>query len=327
MKRGALVSLIAAAAATWPPPLAAQQSAIPVIGFLYGGTKNSLGEQYAAFHRGLGEAGYVNGQNVTIEYRGADDHYDRLPGLADELARRPVTVIVAAGGPAPALAAKAATASIPVVFTIVADPVKSGLVAGFNRPGGNVTGSAGLTSALDSKRLELLQQLKPAAKLIGVLVNPNRPGVDGQLRDLQATAKALGQQLLVQKTGTERDIGIAFEALAQQKVEALLVAADPFFNSWRAQIVAFARHYAIPAIYQWSGFVTGGGLMSYGPSIADAYHQAGIYAGRILKGAKPADLPVMQPTTFELVINLKTAKALGLEVPPTLLARANKVVE
>jgi len=220
----------------------------------------------------------VNGQNVAIEYRGADDHYDRLPSLAEELVHRPVTVIVAAGGPASALAAKVATASIPVVFTIVADPVKSGLVASLNRPGGNVTGSAGLTSALDSKRLELLQQLKPAAKLIGVLVNPNRPGVEGQLRDLQATAKALGQQLLVQKTGTEREIDVAFEALAQEKVDALLVAADPFFNSWRPQIVALARRHAVPAIYQWSGFVTDGGLMSYGPSIADAYHQAGIHA-------------------------------------------------
>ena len=323
-RRGALVSLIAAAAATWPSLSSAQQ---PVIGFLYSGTQKSLGEQYAAFHRGLGEAGYVNGQNVAIEYRGADDHYDRLPSLAEELVHRPVTVIVAAGGPASALAAKVATASIPVVFTIVADPVKSGLVASLNRPGGNVTGSAGLTSALDSKRLELLQQLKPAAKLIGVLVNPNRPGVEGQLRDLQATAKALGQQLLVQKTGTEREIDVAFEALAQEKVDALLVAADPSFNSWRPQIVALARRHAVPAIYQRSGFVTDGGLMSYGPSIADAYHQAGIYAGRILKGAKPADLPVMQPTTFELVINLKTAKALGLEIPPTLLARANRVVE
>jgi ABC-type uncharacterized transport system substrate-binding protein len=327
MRRRAFISLLAAAAATWPLALSAQQSAMPVIGFLYSGTKTSLGEQYAAFHRGLGEAGYVDGQNVTIEYRGADDHYDRLPGLATELVRRPVAAIVAAGGPVSALAAKAATSTIPIVFTTVTDPVKSGLVTSLNRPGGNVTGTAGLTSELDAKRLELLHQLKPGAGAIGALVNPNRPGVDAQKRDLQTAAHVIGRQLVFRDVKDERDIGAAVEALARQKVEALLVTADPFFNSRRAQVVALAAHHALPAVYQWREFVTDGGLMSYGPSLTDAYYQTGIYVGRILKGTKPADLPVMQPTRFELVISLKTAKALGLEIPPTLLARANKVIE
>ncbi len=327
MRRRALVSLIAAAAAMWPLPLVAQQSANPVLGLLNSGTIASLSETLPAFHRGLKEGGYVEGQNVTIEYRSADNHYDRLPGLAADLVRRRVAVIVAAGGPVSALAAKAATATIPIVFTTVTDPVKSGLVKSLNQPGGNATGTAGLTTELDAKRLELLHQLKPRSGAIGVLINPNRPGVEGQTNDLHAIAEAIGRQLVVEKAGTDPDIDTAFEQLAQQKIETLLVTADPFFNSRRAHLVALAARHAIPAIYQWRGFAVGGGLMSYGPSIADAYHQTGIYASRILKGATIAELPVMRPTRFELVINLKTAKALGLAIPPTLLALATEVIE
>ena len=309
-------------------PLAeAQSPSRPVVGFLNSGSAGSRGEQFAAFDRGLGEAGYVDGQNVTIEYRWAEDHYDRLPVLAAELVRRPVAVLVAGGGPVSALAAKAATTTIPIVFTTVADPIKSGLVASLNRPGGNVTGIAGLTSELDAKRLELLHQLMPKTGVIGVLVNPNRPGLDGELKQLQAKAGEMKLKLVVQKAGAEGDIDTALEALTRQKVDALLVTADPLFNSRRAQVVALATRYAMPAIYQWREFAVAGGLMSYGPSIVGAYHQTGVYVGRILKGTKPSDLPVIMPTRFELVINLKTAKALGIDVPYPLLVFANEVIE
>jgi putative ABC transport system substrate-binding protein len=320
--------LAIAAVMSWPLAVSAQQPGPPVVGFLTSGSSASLNKQWiAAFHRGLMEFGYVDGQNLTIEYRGADDYYERLSGLAAELVSRQVAVIVAAGGPVSALAAKRATATIPIVFTTVADPVKSGLVASINRPGGNVTGTAGLTSELDPKRLELLHQLKPSARAIGVLINPNRPGVDAQLMDLQAAANKIGPQLIIQKAGTGPAIDIAFETLAQQRADALVVTADPLFNFRRAQVVALAARYMMPAIYQWREFVTDGGLMSYGPSIAEAYYQTGVYAARILKGAKPAELPVVQPAKFELVINLKTATTLGIEVPSTLLARVNEVIE
>src|SRR6516225_7213948 len=247
--------------------------------------------------------------------------------LAAELVRLPVEVLVAGGGPVSALAAKAATKTIPIVFTIAADPVKSGLVTSLNRPGGNITGTAGLTSELDAKRLELLHRLLPKASVIGVLVNPNRPAYEGELRELQAKAGDMKLTLVVQKAGAEGEIDAAIEALTRQKVGALLITADPFFNSRRAQVIAAVTRNAIPAIYQWREFAAAGGLMSYGPSIVAAYHQAGVYVGRILKGAKPSDLPVVMPTRFELVINLKTAKALGIDVPPTLLAIANQVIE
>jgi len=305
----------------------AQSPSRPVIGFLNSGSAGSRGEQFAAFDRGLGEAGYVDGHNVTVEYRWADDDYGRLPVLAAELVRRPVAVLVAGGGPVSALAAKAATKTIPIVFTTAADPVKSGLVASLNRPGGNVTGIAGLTSELDAKRLELLHQLIPKTGVIGALVNPNRPGLDSELKELQAKAGEMKLKLVVQKAGAEGDIDTALEALTRQKVDALLVTADPFFNSRRAQVIALATRYAIPAIYQWREFAAAGGLMSYGPSIVGAYHQTGVYVGRILKGTKPADLPVIMPTRFELVINLKTAKALGIDVPYPLLVMANEVIE
>ena len=328
MRRLELISLIAAGMMTWPLPLSAQQPAMPVIGVLSSNWERLRGgEQFAAFDRGLREAGYVDGQNVRIEYRWANDDYTQLPTLAAELVRLRVAVIVAAGGHVSALAAHKATKDIPIVFTTVTDPVKAGLVASLNRPGGNVTGTAGLTQELDPKRLELLHQLKRTASVIGVLVDPKRPELKRQLEDLQAEADKAKLKLAVQQAGTEREIDTAFETLARQRVDALLVAADPFFNSQRAQVVALAARHAIPAIYQWREFVAAGGLMSYGPSITDAYREAGTNAGLILKGAKPTDLPVKRPTRFYLVINLKTAKALGIAIPPTLLALATEVIE
>jgi putative ABC transport system substrate-binding protein len=312
---------------SWSLAASAQSPGGPIIGFLNSGSAGSRGEQFAAFDRGLKEAGYVDGQNVTVEYRWADDDYSRLPSLAAELVRRPVAVLVAGGGHVSALAAKAATKTIPIVFTTVADPVESGLVASLNRPGGNVTGTAGLTSELDAKRLELLHQLIPKTGVFGVLVNPNRPGYEAELKELQAKAGDMKLNLVVGKARAESEIDTAFEALARQKIDALLVAADPLFNSRRARVLALATRYAIPAMYQWREFAAAGGLMSYGPSIVDAYHQTGVYVGRILKGAKPADLPVVRPTRFELVINLKTAKALGIDVPYPLLAITNEVIE
>ena len=312
---------------SWSLAASAQSPGGPIIGFLNSGSAGSRGEQFVAFDRGLKEAGYVDGQNVTVEYRWADDDYNRLPSLAAELVRRPVAVLVAGGGPVSALAAKAATKTIPIVFTTVADPVESGLVASLNRPGGNVTGTAGLTSELDAKRLELLHQLIPKTRVFGVLVNPNRPGYEAELKELQAKAGDMKLNLVVEKAGAEGEIDAGFEALARQKIDALLVAADPLFNNRRARVIGLATRYAIPSIYQWREFAAAGGLMSYGPSIVNAYHQTGVYVGRILKGAKPADLPVVRPTRFELVINLKTAKALGIDVPYPLLAITNEVIE
>jgi putative ABC transport system substrate-binding protein len=315
-------------AVLWPLPLSAQQPNIPVIGFLIPGSKDGLNKHWVeAFHRGLAESGYVEGRNVTVDYRAADDRYDRLPGLAAELVRNQVAVIVASGGPVSALAAKKATDTVPIVFTTIADPVKSGIVDGLSKPGGNATGTAGLTSELDAKRLELLHQIKPGARTIGILVNPNRPGVEANNTELQIAARSIGRELVFQSAGPEHALDAAFQRLAERRVDALAVTADPFFNFRRPQVVALAARHAMPAIYQWREFVEDGGLMSYGPSIADAYQQAGIYAGRIMKGARPADLPVIQPTRFELVINQKTARTLGIEIPALLLARANATIE
>jgi len=328
MRRLGLASFILSAALISALPLSAQQQALPVVGFLTSGSMASLHKEWAAgFLRGLAESGYIEGQTVTIEYRAAADRYDRLPALAAELVRNNVGVIVAAGGPVSALAAKKATDTVPIVFTTIADPVKSGLVASLNRPGGNATGMAGLTSELDVKRLELLLQIKPGARVIGVLVNPSRPGVDTNSMELEAAAYKLGRRVIFQNAGPDHPLEAAFDKLVEQKIEALVVTADPFFNFRRPQVVALAARYALPAIYQWREFVADSGLMSYGPSIGDAYHHAGVYAGRILRGAKPADLPVTQPTKFELVINQKTARALGLEVSPVLQATADAVTE
>ena len=328
MRRFALVSLIAAVVLTLPLPLMAQQPAMPVIGFLTTASASSRnGAQIAAFHLGLQEAGYAENRNVLIEYRWADDDYSRLPVFAAELARLRVAVIVAAGGHVAALAAHKVTKDIPIVFTTVTDPVKEGLVVSLNKPGGNATGTAGLTSELDPKRLELLHEVKPTAKLIGVLVNPKRPGVDDQMRELQAAADKLNLKLEFAKAETEREIDTAFATFTSQRVEALLVTADPFFNNRRAQVILNAANLSVPAVYQWPEFVLAGGLMSYGPSITEAYHQAGINAGRILKGEKPADIPVVQPTRFRLVINRWTARRLGLTLSPNLLTRVDEVIE
>jgi ABC-type uncharacterized transport system substrate-binding protein len=328
MRRLELIALIVAGAMTWPLPLSAQRLPTPVIGVLSSasaGMRDS--DQFAAFDRGLKEASFVDGDNVKIEYRWANDNYARLPVLAKELVDLKVAVIIAAGGQVSALAAHNATKDIPIVFTTVADPVKSGLVASLNKPGGNATGTAGLTSELDPKRLELLHEFKPAAGVFGVLVNPLRPGLEGQKKTLQVAADKMKLQLVFQDASTAQQVDTAFQILAEQKVHALIVTADPFFNSRRDQVVALAARYAMPAIYQWREFVVAGGLISYGPSITDAYHQAGVNAGRILKGAKPADIAVMQPTKFETVINLKVAVTLGLTVTRIMRARANEIIE
>jgi putative ABC transport system substrate-binding protein len=309
-------------------PLHAQQSAVPVIGFLTTASPTSRGgEQLAAFHSGLHQAGFTEGQNVRIKYRWANDDYNRLRVMARELVDLHVAVIVAAGGHVSALAAREATAEIPISFTTVTDPVKLGLVKSFNKPGGNATGTAGLTSELDPKRLELLHETKPTATVIGVLVNPNRPGVETQLGELQEAAERINVRLEIQAAATDRDIESAFQRFGSQGVEALLVAADPLFNNRRAQVLSLVASQRLPAIYQWREFVTAGGLLSYGPSITEAYRTAGINAGLILKGAKPADIPVVQPTTFHLVINRKTANQLGLTIPLTLLSIANEIIE
>ncbi len=310
-------------------PLAAgaQKSAVPIVGFLCSASSEPYRPFVSAFREGLKDAGYVEGANVAIEYRWAEGLYARLPTQAADLIGHRVAVVVAVGGNAPALAAKAATTTVPIVFLSGGDPVKAGLVASLNRPGGNVTGVNVIFTELVPKRLELLHELAPKAARIAALVNPNYPDVDLQRRELQEAAGAIRRQIRIVNAGAERDIDASLATLAQQKTDVLLVGNDPFFLSRRDQIVGLVARHAIPAIYSEREYVEAGGLMSYGPSLPEAFRQGGIYTGRILNGAKPADLPVEQPTKFELVINLKTAKALGLTIPQSVLVRADEIIQ
>jgi putative ABC transport system substrate-binding protein len=324
MRRGELILLLGSAM-TAARALRAQQKAMPVIGYLHYASPGPNAPNVAAFRQGLSGTGYVEGQILAIEYRWAEGRYDRLPTLATDLVGRAVDVIVAAGPPS-ARAAKSATSTILIVVA-TADPVGEGLVASLARPGGNLTGASALTVELMAKRLELLSELVPQARVIALLVNPNNPTAERIIRDVQEAARAKGMQLLVLKAGAEGEFETAFDPLVQLEAGGLVVGGDPFFFSRRDQLVALAARHALPAIYESREFATAGGLISYGSSLTAAYRQTGSYAGKILKGTKPADLLVEQPTTFELVANLKTAKALGLTVPPSILARADEVIE
>jgi putative ABC transport system substrate-binding protein len=326
VKRREFITLLGGAALAWPLMARAQQPAMPVIGFLSAASPGVLRDQLAAFRQGLNETGFVEHRNVGIEYLWAETQFDRLPAMAAELVRRPVAVIVAFGDPS-VFADKAATPAIPIVFNLGVDPVKTGVVASLNRPGGNLTGVFQLTSGLEPKRLEFLHELMPTVDVVGVLMNPSRPAAETQLRDVQEAARALRLKIAVVNASRERDIDTAFATLVQQRPGALLVASDPLFATRRETVVALAAKHAVPAIYQWREFPAIGGLMSYGTNLAAAYRQVGNYTGRILKGERPADLPVQQSTKVELVINLKTAKTLGLTFPISLLGRADEVIE
>jgi putative ABC transport system substrate-binding protein len=314
MRRRKFITLIGGAAAAWPLTARAQQPAMPVIGYLSSRSPGEAAALLVAFRKGLGEAGYVEGQNVAIEYRWAEGQYDRLPALAADLAQRAVAVLVTTGGEPSALAAKAATSTIPIVFTVGGDPVKIGLVESLNRPGGNATGVSLLTTTPESKRLGLLHELVPGAKVV-------------QARELRDAAGMISQRIYIAYAKSDAELVSAFETLVRERADALLVSADPFFDTRRERIIAFAAEHRMPAVYQFRQYAVGGGLMSYGVSLPDGYSRVGNYTGQILKGAKPADLPIVQSIRFEFVINLKTAKTLGLEVPAMLLARADEVIE
>ena len=326
LKRRDFITLLGGAAAAWR--LAARgQQAIPVVGFLNSASPDAFAPYVGGFLQGLRDAGYTDGQNVKVEYRWAYGQYERLPQLAAELLAQQVAVIVASGGEPSIMAAKAATSRTPIVFGIGGDPVKLGLVASLNRPGGNITGVSLLTSSLEAKRVGLIGELVPNAAVIAALINPNYAQAQAQEAEVQEAGRRIGRRIVVMNASSERDFDLAFATFKQKKADALVVAADPFFNASRNLLVALAARHGLPAVYEFREFAAAGGLMSYGTSLVGAYRQYGVYAAQILKGARPADLPVLQPTTFELVINLKTARALPLDVPPMLLARADEVIE
>ena len=327
MRRREFVILLGGAATVGPPAARAQQSSLPIVGFLSGRSAAESAELVEAFHRGLAETGHVVERNVAVEFRWADGRYDRLAALATELVGRRVAVVVAVGGGAAGLAAKSVTSNIPIVFASGGDAVKIGLVASLSRPGGNVTGVNILFGALGAKRLEMLRELVPAASVVAMLVNPNYPSAPTEVQDVETAGRKLGLKISVFDARTESEIEPAFAGLVEQKAGGLLVADDPFLQSQRDRIVRLAERHAVPAIYFSRDFADAGGLMSYGPSIVEVYRHVGVYTGRILKGEKPADLPVMQPTKFELVINLKSAKALGLSIPANLLAAVEHLIE
>ena len=314
-------------AAAWPLAARAQQQAMPVIGFMSSRSPEDSAYLVAAFRGGLAELGFVDGQNIAIEYRWGLGQYDRMPALAADLVNRHVAVLVGVGGDISAVAAKRATSTIPIVFGLGSDPIKAGLVESLNRPGGNATGFTLLTNELEAKRIGMLHDLLPGAAVIGALLNPNFPPAVGQLELLEAASRAINQKIYVLKASNDTELDTAFAAFVQQKVGALLVAADPYFDTRRDRFIAFAEKNRLPTMYQFRDYAVAGGLISYGPNITDMYRQAGVYTGQILKGARPADLPVLQPTKFEFVINLKTAKALGLTIPAGLISYADEVIE
>ena len=324
-RREFIVGLCGAAA--WPVVARAQPTAMPVIGFLGSATRDGFATYVTAFQHGLAETGQVEGRHVAIDYRWADGQYDRMPTMVADFLRDQTVLIVVTGSTAAVQAAKAATTTIPIVFAIGADPVKFGLVGSLNRPGGNVTGVSFLANLLVAKQLDVLRELIPAAAIVGFLINPNNPNAESDVNNARIAADALGHNLLVVSAHTGDEVDSAFVMLTQKRADTLLVSADPLFISHRDRVVALATRYALPTMYNSREYASAGGLLSYGPDEADAFRQTGVYVGRILKGEKPADLPVLQPTKFELVINLKTAKALDLRIPPSLLARADEVIE
>jgi putative tryptophan/tyrosine transport system substrate-binding protein len=327
MRRREFITLVGGAAVAWPLAARAQQPAMPVIGFLGGSTPESDAFRVAAIRQGLKETGYVEGQNAAFEYRWAEDHNERLPALAADLVRRKVAVIVSMGGNASAVAAKPATSTIPIVFAVGADPIKLGLVASLNRPGGNMTGVSFLNTTLIAKQFEILHETVPKTALIGFLVNQTGPSANADTKTVQAAAELLGQKILVLHASTDRELEAAFVTLAQQRAGALMVVADAFFNNRREKLVELTARQKVPTIHVVRAYPAAGGLMSYGTSLTEAYRLVGVYTGRILKGEKPADLPIQQSTKVELVINLKTAKALGITIPPQIVARADEVIE
>jgi putative ABC transport system substrate-binding protein len=330
MRRREFISVLGGTVATWPLLASAQPqraSGLPVIGYLASRSLADSTNLVEAFRKGLGEAGFVEGQNIAIEYRWADGQYDRLPRLAAELVQLGIALLVTTGGEPSALAAKAATSTIPIVFTAGGDPVKIGLVESLNRPGGNATGISLLTTTPEAKRLGLLRELMPGTKVVGVLIDPNYQEAEAQARELGDAAGSINQRIHIAHARDEGELDLAFQELVRERADTLLVAADPFFDTRLDRIIAFATQNRLPAIYQFRQYAAAGGLMSYGISLPDGYRQVGIYAGQILKGAKPADIPIWQSIKFEFVVNLKAAKALGLEVPAMLLARADEVIE